>query len=114
MDLDSACFYSNDIDKVIPFYKDALGFSFDHRTERFVSFIFPNGARLGIKNQTEEREKPGFQTVFIKVADVEKIYLELKEKGLEIYKELQERPWGKEFSILDPDKNKILYIQYPK
>jgi len=113
MDLHSAIFYSHDIEKIIPFYKETLGFTFDYNTERFVSFIFPNGGKLGIKNQTEEREVPGHQTVFISVKNVERTYAEVQAKGVAIYKELAEYPWGKEFSILDPDGNKVLYVQPP-
>jgi len=113
MNLDSAIFYSNDIEKIIPFYRDLLGFTFDYQTERFVSFKFPNGARLGIKNQMEEREKPGYQTVFISVTGIEAVYQEMKTKDVRLHKELNEQPWGKEFSILDPDGNKILYVERP-
>lgn len=112
--MDSAIFYSNDIERVIPFYRDMLGFIAVYQAERFVSFEFPNGAKLGIKNQTEEREVPGHQTVFIEVDGIETVYEEIKEKGIGIYKELGEKPWGKEFSILDPDRNKVLYIEHPR
>lgn len=50
MKLDSAVFYSNDLNEVIPFYWDVLGFEVEYIQEgKFVSFIFPNGAKLGIK-----------------------------------------------------------------
>lgn len=114
MNLDSAVFYSNDILKLIPFYRNLLGFKLESQSERFVSFIFPNGGRLGIKNQTEEREVPGYQTVFIRVDNIAPVYDDLKNKSVKFYKELRENPWGKEFSILDPDGNKVLYIERPK
>ena len=113
MKLDSAVFYSSDILKVIPFYVEKLGFELEYQQERFVSFKFSNG-RLGIKNQSEEREQPGYQTVFIQTEEIEKTFEILKEKGLEFRKELAEHPWGKEFSLLDPDGNKVLYIQRPQ
>lgn len=112
MNLDSAVLYSNNIEQVIPFYRDILGFTFDYQTERFVSFLFPNGGRLGIKNKTEEREIPGHQTVFISVEKIEEKWQELKEK-VPVYKELETKPWGKEFSILDPDHNKVLFVERP-
>lgn len=114
MNLDSAVFYSKDILKVIPFYRDLLGFKLEYQSERFVSFIFPNGGRLGIKNQTEEREIPGYQTVFIWVDDIAPVYNDLKNKKAQFYKELQDYSWGKEFSILDTDGNKVLYMERPK
>ncbi len=113
MNLDSAIFYSHDIQKVIPFYRDTLGFTLDYQSERFVSFVFPNGARLGIKNQQREREIPGHQTVFISVEDIEQLWDEMKTKTVEIFSELETFPWGKEFSLLDADKNRVLFIQRP-
>jgi catechol 2,3-dioxygenase-like lactoylglutathione lyase family enzyme len=113
MNLDSAIFYSNDIEAIIPFYRDTLGFSLEYKTERFVSFSFSNGARLGIKNQTKEREVPGYQTVFVSVDAIEELYAKHKELGLDFYTELADNPWGKEYSILDADKNKVLFLQKP-
>lgn len=113
MNLDSAVFYSNDIRKVIEFYKDILGFDIEYQQEnKYVSFIFPNNARLGIKKKAEERELPGAQTVFISLEkDIENLYKKLKQKNVPIYKELIVQDWGKNFSILDPDKNKIQFVE---
>jgi len=113
MNLDSAVLYSANILEVIPFYRDILGFKFEYQSERFVSFIFPNGARLGIKNQTNEREIPGHQTVFIAVTEIEQLFATLKAKSLDFATELTAYPWGKEFSVLDLDKNKTLFIERP-
>lgn len=113
MNLDSAVFYSNDIAKVVTFYRDILGFTVEYQQEdKYVSFIFPNGARLGIKKRIEEREIPGAQTVFIAPdQDITLLYEDLKQKGAPIYKELVDQAWGKNFSILDPDKNKVQFIE---
>ena len=113
MQLDSAIFYSNDIQKVIPFYRDVLEFTLDYQSERFVSFVFPNGARLGIKNQQREREIPGHQTVFIGVENIEQLWNEIRKDNVEIFSELETFPWGKEFSLLDADKNRVLFIERP-
>jgi predicted enzyme related to lactoylglutathione lyase len=113
MNLDSAVFYTNDINTVIPFYRDVLGFTVEYIQEgRFVSFIFPNGARLGIKQKAEDREIPGAQTVFISVeSDIEVEYEKLKQAGATVYKELVVQDWGTNFSILDPDNNKVQFVQ---
>lgn len=115
MNLDSAVFYTNNIEKVIPFYRDVLGFEVEYIQEgRFVSFIFPNGAKLGIKQKVEDREISGAQTVFISVDDIEKLYDNIKSKKLDIAKELVDQDWGKNFSILDPDKNKVQFVEFKK
>ena len=113
MNLDSAIFYSADIQKVIPFYRDVLGLTVEYTTERFVSFIFPNGAKLGIKNKDKERELPGRQTVIISVDDVASLYAKHKETNLDFYSGLMEFDWGTHYSILDPDKNKVEFVQRP-
>jgi predicted enzyme related to lactoylglutathione lyase len=105
MNLDSAVFYSNNLTKIIPFYTDLLGFKVEYQQgENYVSFIFGNGARLGIKKKAEEREIPGAQTVFISVDDIDTLYKELKGTDVEFIKELVDENWGKNFSIVDPDK----------
>ena len=112
MNIDSAVFYSHNIENVVSFYTDLLGFTVQYKTDQFVSFIFSNKARLGIKNSIEEREMPGHQTVFIGVDNIESRYNKYKATaGLTIHKELIKKQWGQEFTILDPDKNKVLFIQ---
>lgn len=115
MNLDSAVFYTNDIERAVQFYRDTLDFIIEYQQgDKYISFIFPNGARLGIKKKAEERELPGAQTVFISVEQgIKNLYESLKQKNLPIYKELVVQGWGKNFSILDPDKNKIQFIERP-
>ncbi|HEY4484530.1 MAG TPA: VOC family protein [Candidatus Paceibacterota bacterium] len=112
MNFDSAVFYTNDLGKVLDFYKDILGITLEFKDEeRYLSFIFPNGARLGIKRKTTDREIPGAQTVIFSVEkDIEKLFDDLKNK-VPVYKELLTYEWGKNFSILDPDGNKVEFIQ---
>jgi len=112
MKLDSTILYSDNISKVAGFYQDVIGLELDYRQgDKYVSFKFSNGVKLGIKKAVEEREKPGAQTFFIGVDNVNEVYESIKEKGVEIYKELTDESWGKEFSILDPDKNKVEFVQ---
>lgn len=124
MNLDSAVFYTNDLNKVIEFYRDVLGFEVEYIQDgRFVSFIFSNGAKLGIKQRVEEREIPGAQTVFISVDNIKELYQKLKgldssvpqnDEGIIFAKELVEQDWGTNFSILDPDKNKVQFVEHTK
>lgn len=113
MKLDSAVFYSNDIDKIVSFYKDILGFVVEYQQgDKYISFIFPNDARLGIKRKAEGREKPGAQTVLVSLENgIEILYESLKQKNISIYKELVIQDWGKNFSILDPDGNKVQFVE---
>lgn len=112
MKLDSAVFYSNDINKATEFYKDIVGLKLDYRQDdKYVSFWFENGVRLGIKKTTKDKENPGFQTIFIATDEVRSLFTNLKEKNVVFEKELVEQSWGTEFTILDPDENRVLFIQ---
>lgn len=97
---------------MLKFYTEILGFEIEYRqSDKYISFIFENGARLGIKKATEEREIPGYQTVFISIDNITSYFNSIKRNDVEICKELVEKDYGIEFSLLDPDKNKILFIQ---
>jgi catechol 2,3-dioxygenase-like lactoylglutathione lyase family enzyme len=110
MKIHSAVFYSENIDVIEDFYINLLGFDLDYRSgDTFISFKVGEGARLGIKKHTEAREIPGHQTVFVEVDLVEEYYRKLVEAGIEILKPLTEEIWATEFTILDPDGNKVLF-----
>ncbi|MFA7286397.1 MAG: VOC family protein [Patescibacteria group bacterium] len=113
MNLDSAVFYTEDIEKATRFYRDVLDFTIEQQqADKYVSFIFPNNARLGIKKKIETREIPGAQTVFISLEQgIEELYDSLKQKKIIIHKELVLEDWGKNFSILDLDENKVQFVQ---
>lgn len=112
MKLDSAVLYTNDIETIANYYADKIGLKLDYRQgDKYVSFMFDNGARLGIKKAVEPREVPGAQTVFISTDDARGEYQEAQRKQLNIYKELVDESWGIAFSVLDLDGNKIEFIQ---
>lgn len=111
MKLDSAVFYSNDINKAIDFYKNIIGLEVDYiQRKKYASFKFENG-RLGIKQRKEEREVPGSQTIFVEADNIEEKYSSLKEKEVSFYKEITKEDWGTNFSLLDPDGNKIQFVR---
>lgn len=115
MKLDSAVFYTNDIAKVTEFYQNIIGLKLDYRQDdKYVSFWFENDTRLGIKKTTKEKENPGFQTIFISTTDAKSLFIKFKEKNVVFEKELTEQSWGIEFTILDPDENRVLFIQRKK
>lgn len=65
IDLDSAVLYSKDIPKIIDFYQNKLGLELEYNENNyFVSFIFPSGKKIGIRQEKGDREKAGHQTVF--------------------------------------------------
>jgi len=110
--LDAVIFYTNDLTRATAFYTEQIGLKLEYKSgDKYASFLFDNGVKLGIKKASEDREVPGSQTFFLAVENAEAEYKKAQEKGLEIRKELVEEEWAIEFSILDPDGNKIEYVQ---
>ncbi len=115
MNLDSAILYSDDLERITNFYVNEIGLEVEYRDkDQFVSFKFPNGARLGInkpENALRDRDLPGHQTVFIRVDDVKQRSEEMIAKGYELFEPYADEDWGEFFAILDPDGNKIGFIK---
>lgn len=112
MELESAVFYTNDLSRVVEFYRDLIGLSVDYIQEgRFASFIFDNKVKLGIKQKKEEREVPGSQAIFIAVDNIDEKYSEIKSKNIPIHKVLTVQDWGTNFAVLDPDGNKVEFVE---
>jgi len=115
MKLDSVVLYSRDIPVITDFYKNKIGLELEYQQDnKYVSFKFDNGVRLGVKKCREAREIPGSQTFFLKVLDAKEEYKKAIANNLKIYKKLTEESWGIEFSVLDLDGNKIEFLQRKK
>ncbi len=112
MRLDTTIIYTSDIEKSIMFYRDLLGLELIFRDgKEYASFIFDNGSKLGIKTQAEERELPGAQTFIVTTPNLDNLSSRLKDRGIVFYSDIRDYPWGRHFSILDPDRNKIEFIE---
>lgn len=112
IDLDSAIFYTKNIARIIDFYTNKLGLKLEYNENNyFASFIFPSGKKLGIRQEKGERERAGHQTVFLSVDDIEKEFEKIQSGEFDIYRELENHSWGKAFAIMDPDNNKIEFIE---
>jgi predicted enzyme related to lactoylglutathione lyase len=111
MNFDSTIFYSHDINKAIDFYNNLIGLGIEYRQgDIYVSFIFPNQVRLGVKKAESDREIPGSQTIIISTEEIDKLYDRLREKRVEIYSDIENESWGRTFSILDVDGNRIEFL----
>lgn len=110
MNLSSAVFYTRNITSVKEFYKNLLGLRLDYETQNFISFIFENNIKLGIKLAKETREIPGAQAIFVSINSIDTLFEKLKDK-CKIYKTPTKEVWAYEFAILDPDGNKITFTE---
>lgn len=110
--LDAVVFYTNNVDTIVDFYTNKIGLKLDYQSgDSYASFLFDNGVKLGVKKAKEEREIPGAQTMFLAVEDAKCEYARAQETDLNILKELIEEDSALEFSVLDPDGNKIMFVQ---
>lgn len=110
MKLAYGIFYTRDLARITDFYENVLGFQRAFGDEKFVAYTIGD-ALLGIKNAVEEREIPGHQTVLIEIDNVDELSASLKSKGVTFYREMRQQEWGRDFSILDPDQNKVEFFQ---
>lgn len=108
----SVNFYSSDIDRSIDFYTKTLGIELvDRQGDSYASFALNDELRLGVKLASEEREKPGSQTLILRVPDINTAYDLAIEQGADVLVHLRDDPWGQWFAIGDPDGNMIEYLQ---
>lgn len=110
MKLAYGIFYTNDISRISDFYQNILGLQKAFGDDRFVAFSIGD-ALLGIKVVEIPREIPGHQTIIVEVEDVDKLYESLRQKGVSVDKEISDEEWGRNFSILDLDLNKVEFFQ---
>jgi len=109
MKLAYAVFYTNNLKKICDFYDNVLSFERAFGNDTFVAYKIGD-ALLGVKKAEISREIPGHQTVIIEVPDADKLYLELKHKEVTIFSQISNDYWGRNFSILDLDLNRIEFF----
>lgn len=112
MNLDSAVIYTKNLANSVKFYQEVVGLEVLHLEEgKFASLKFDNEVNLSIKQQTEDRESPGCQTIIIQSPDIEADYARVEAAQPKFYKQLTTEAWGQEFSVQDPDGNKVAFVQ---
>jgi len=103
-------FYTNDMGRAVTFYRKFLGPECEGSDDRFTEFRVGD-ALFGIKMSTEPREAPGHQTVILECDDVKSIYGFCRGLDVPTAKELSVESWGVNFAVLDPDGNKVEFVQ---
>ncbi len=111
MKIHYAIFYTENIDRITKYYKEVIELEVEElKGDSFISFKLENGL-LGIKNKVQDREIPGHQSLIVSVRNIEELYEEYKKKDVAWYKELTKQDWGTNFAVLDPDGNKLEFVQ---
>jgi predicted enzyme related to lactoylglutathione lyase len=93
----------------ITFYTEKLGFDLEFQYQDFYAGIIKEGCSIHLKSgkpsaqeRINKREHNDLDIVF-SVENVERLYEELVKKSIDIVQPLCDRPYGKEFYIVDPD-----------
>lgn len=101
-----------DIQKSIKFYRDKLGLSVTFEWGDPVNYIVASrddALKIHLA-QLEENEQPQQSRLYIFCHDVEGIYKEFIENGVNIRTELMETDYGmKDFDIKDPDGHLLVF-----
>ena len=106
-------FYVSDMERAKRFYEETLGLEKKYEYSSYVGFEC-GGVEIGLIPKLENGKKVGplSPPVDFLVDDVEKVYNELKQKGVEFIEELHEEPWGgKQATFTDPDGNILEIVQ---
>jgi catechol 2,3-dioxygenase-like lactoylglutathione lyase family enzyme len=104
------------------FYISILGFGVTFENEFYLLLHTPNKeAEISFLLPNHPSQKPLFHKPFegqgmyltIEVADVDKVYNEIKQKGIEIKIDIRNEPWGdRHFAIQDPNGIGIDIVKY--
>jgi uncharacterized glyoxalase superfamily protein PhnB len=100
------------------FYEETLGLEKKYEYESYVGFEC-GGVEIGLVPKLAEGQKvnPLSPSVDLLVDDVEKVYNQLRNKGVKFTKELHEEQWGgRQATFTDPDGNilEITQINWKK
>ena len=104
------------------FYTEILGFGVTFENEFYILLHTPNKeAEISFLLPNHPSQEPLFQVPFtgqgmyltIEVDDVDKVYIDLKIKGVEIKINIRNEPWGdRHFAIQDPNGIEIDIVKY--
>lgn len=100
-------FYVSNLQKAAKFYEETLGLEKKYEYSSYIGFEC-GGVEIGLVPKLKEGQKISSvsPSVDFLVDDVEKVYKELKKKGVKFIKELHEEPWGgRQATFADPDGN---------
>jgi catechol 2,3-dioxygenase-like lactoylglutathione lyase family enzyme len=115
----------SDQERAKSFYQDKLGFKVtadfimgnaeagERAGNRWVTLLPPGGGPSITLTTWFEDLHPGVMKLTLSTTDVGKTYRELKSKGVVPNNEISDAPWGRWFSIDDPDGNNWLIVQNP-
>ncbi|HEV2579813.1 MAG TPA: VOC family protein, partial [Ktedonobacteraceae bacterium] len=101
-ELNFVLMHVSDIDTVLPFYTEKLGFEIADQQPGFVQFKQPmgTGAILALSQEGDNTPVQHIELWWL-VDDADATHAELAAKGVTIAEPLQDQPFGRTFAIQD-------------
>ena len=98
-----------DLGQARRFYADTLGLAFNRSesTEGFVIFDTAGDAQLALSTEPGDAAGPGSTEIGLEVQDVDRVYADLRSRGVTLPTAPTDFPFGRAFDALDPDGNKL-------
>lgn len=110
--------FVKDVDEGMTYYREKMGFSVDWSFESDCDDRYAGISRGGTEFHMtvclcDDRGHVGKLDTRISCDDIDRLYEELKSKGVTIRDEIGDRPWGfREFETEDPDGNRFTFYKH--
>jgi uncharacterized glyoxalase superfamily protein PhnB len=117
-------FLVDDLDRAMAYYRDRLGFEIDFVYDGFYASVSRDGFAIHLKHATKvaadraHRKQHEHLDAYIAVAGItgssgiEALFAELQERGADIIRPLEQRPWAcLDFHVEDPDGYILCFSQ---
>jgi uncharacterized glyoxalase superfamily protein PhnB len=99
----------DDVPAAVKHYRDVLGFTVNYEQHN-IGVLDRDEARVLLIARTAQHT--GIGSAFFYVRDVDGLYVELVERGADVQSEPVSQEWGlREFSVLDPERNRLTFGQ---
>ena len=108
--------WTEDLDRLLPFYRDVLGFQPHSQHDDFIAFRFGDmrlsiGKHDGVKGRSRE---PHRIMINLGTRDIHAEYQRLLQQGVEFIRKPEKEQWGGWVAtLLDPDGNVLQLLQQP-
>jgi uncharacterized glyoxalase superfamily protein PhnB len=103
-------FLVEDLERAMAYYRDSLGFALDFVYESFYASVSRDGFAIHLKDghrlagERAYRREHEHLDAYISVSGIHDLFSELRTRGANVIRPLQEQPWACiDFYVEDPD-----------
>lgn len=103
-------FLVDDLERAIAYYRDRLGFELDFTYDSFYASVSRNGFAIHLKEAPKlvadraHRKENEHMDAHVRVSGIRGLFDELQQRGADVIRPLEERPWAcLDFYVEDPD-----------